>query len=572
MQLATKLQLLLGPVRPFILGKLRDTIRVRFAMSKLKRTGYEVTAPSIKLQKGVAPLPSLEFAMQHAQEVLAAARNHAKGVVEAYGITSWKVGEANPSCKDVRGVHELSRMHSWPTYALAQNLGTDAAYSTILFHELATYKAYYKPPSGVHWLFAMGIGLRLHNMLVAADWVARTQELEPEQEKMVVQMAYTHARVLYARRESAGGMATSHYLANLLGLLSAGVYLQEDDWCKGLGHFAAKELSEQLLLQFYPDGMNFEASTGYHVQSLDIILQAEQLISATVGLQQYITNDWRNRVQAAVSAYAELKRASRPLIGDNDDGMAMKLMGYAPHDVYMLDVAKKLGYIVTGSNRNHVVFEHFGLSIYHKAHYSLVIRNGQVGQYNKGGHAHNDQNAIVLVVHGAPVVVDPGSTYYSGDALVRNQNRSVSAHATVDALTEQYSIPEDSGEGLFWLLTPQGMQHRIIEEGENHWVGMFSKTGQNGYRHTRTIQLSDTQIHIKDECSKTPFTVRYPLVNKDMVTIEFTDKGVVKAEHIGNWSPQFGTQQQTVVVETQSSTPILNTVITILPRILAHED
>jgi len=61
----------------------------------------------------------------------------------------------------------------------------------------------------------------------------------------------------------------------------------------------------------------------------------------------------------------------------------------------------------------------------------MVADFGEVGHGGLGGHGHNDTFSFVLSLAGVPVVVDPGSPVYTGDAETYNEFRRTRTHNAV---------------------------------------------------------------------------------------------------------------------------------------------
>lgn len=70
----------------------------------------------------------------------------------------------------------------------------------------------------------------------------------------------------------------------------------------------------------------------------------------------------------------------------------------------------------------------FGLWIFRSRRLFLTIRCGPVGWLGEGGHSHNDQLSLVLLVDGKAVLSDPGTYLYTPLPARRNEYRSVRAH------------------------------------------------------------------------------------------------------------------------------------------------
>ena len=452
MNLSWTLRILRGPMGPFLVGKvlhrLREIVETRRALYQMPTALSEGRS----VRSNIVPLPSAQWFAVNGNAVLSFARRMRSGRVDAYGVGRWMVGDDDPAEVDVRSVHELSRMHHWCAYALAAHLDRENrdAWCELLEREIQTFSASYPISTSVHWQFPMGTGIRLHSMLVAWDWARRSGWESPDGDRLVAATAIDHALLTFAQRESRGGLSTSHYAANLLGVLAAGCYVtghpKVDHWKK----LAIRELCREIMRQILPDGMANEGSTGYHRQVTDTFLQAMLICKGANGPLP-LTSEQHQRLVLAVERCRQLADLGMPLIGDNDDGLSMKLTGFSPEMSYLFDVASRLGLRMSDAQGSSSMPD-FGLHIIGDGHIQCTLRNGQVGQFGKGGHAHNDQNSITVRVDGIWFVVDPGTSMYTLSAQQRNIERSAATHSTMWATaTEQCDFPPDDA-GLFWLL------------------------------------------------------------------------------------------------------------------------
>jgi hypothetical protein len=461
----TKLQLLFGPVRPFILGKLVDALAVPVAAARAKRLVPIAVLPRTLLP--AVPLPSAAWLDKHAHQVLRFSASWLDGHVGAYGIETWYVGDADPQVEDIRSIHELSRMHPWCAMALCASVdpANGARWSNAVVESMLTFIDAYPPHHGTHWLFPMGIAIRSLSMVTAIGWLQLSGiAIAAAAEHRIAASLLDHGILLRARREHSGGMTTSHFLANMTGLLAIGAAVQDPVATPWFAHGQAA-LDHELHRQILDDGFGNEASTGYHRQIVDLFLAAATIINHRQGA---LPNRWRDRLSKAVAVQQALDSVGMPLIGDNDDGMAYKLTGFAPDTSFLHAMAAQLRCAVPSPNL-HCAMPAAGLDVYRNNSYDIVLRAGGIGQYGKGGHAHNDQSGLVLRIDGTPIIVDPGSSTYTGNPAVRNAERSAAMHSVMMVENqEQNVIPRDTGEGLFWLLGDR-CRARVEHRDDTTW-------------------------------------------------------------------------------------------------------
>jgi hypothetical protein len=312
-------------------------------------------------------------------------------------------------------------------------------------------------------------------------------------DRIVAATATDHALLTFAERESRGGLSTSHYAANLLGVLAAAVYIEGRPETDRWRHDACKGLLSEITRQILPDGMSNEASTGYHRQIVDTFVHALHLMHAA---ETPVRADVAHQtlVLSAVARCRQLERLGMPLIGDNDDGLSMKLCGFEPEMSYMYDVAERL-HGAAAMMRASTDMQAFGLAILEDEHLQCTLRNGPVGQFGKGGHAHNDQNSMTLRIDGRWVVVDPGTSAYSMDLQLRNEQRSPGWHSTMwPANAEQAEYPPGD-TGLFWLLEDR-LERRLARTSDGALRGEIMRPDVG--RHIRELSLEKGALHGHD--------------------------------------------------------------------------
>jgi hypothetical protein len=131
----------------------------------------------------------------------------------------------------------------------------------------------------------------------------------------------------------------------------------------------------------------------------------------------------------------------------------------------------------------------FGLFLIKNARLFLAVRCGPVGQAGNGGHAHNDQLGVELVIDGVPRALDPGTYLYTAQPLRRNDYRSVHAH-----FAPQVDGMEPGNLSQLFAL-PDSVHARCLYFGSRGFIGCHLGYGKAVYR---VIALEDDAIEIRD--------------------------------------------------------------------------
>lgn len=188
---------------------------------------------------------------------------------------------------DVKVPWELARMQHLPILALAYGYASGgrkgvkerSIYAKEFRNQVLDFIATNPPRFGVNWYYAMEVGIRAANWMVAYDlFQAYGAEFDPDFETAIRRSIYEHGRHIVGNLEWHPGLRTNHYLANVVGLLFIAAYLprtkETDTWLA----FSVQELVKEVKHQFYPEGANFEASTCYHRLSAEMVTWATALV------------------------------------------------------------------------------------------------------------------------------------------------------------------------------------------------------------------------------------------------------------------------------------------------------
>ncbi|MCX7737197.1 MAG: heparinase II/III family protein [Candidatus Kapabacteria bacterium] len=105
-----------------------------------------------------------------------------------------------------------------------------------------------------------------------------------------------------------------------------------------------------------------------------------------------------------------------------------------------------------GFSKSLYLYKDFGLYLIKNENFQIYFRCGSIGQKGKGGHAHNDQLSIIVLVNNYPVFIDSGTYVYTGNHKLRNKFRSTEMHNTLSIKGfEQNQWNEGKKDDLFWL-------------------------------------------------------------------------------------------------------------------------
>ncbi len=137
-----------------------------------------------------------------------------------------------------------------------------------------------------------------------------------------------------------------------------------------------------------------------------------------------------------------------------------------------------------------IAYPDFGAYVFRSKHLFLAVRCGSIGQDGRGGHAHNDQLAIELMIDGEDWIADPGSYLYTADRTWRNAYRSVAAHAAPRIGTHE---PGRLDLGDFWL--GNAAKARCLLFSDNRFIGEHRGFGSPV---RREIEILDGRIAIRD--------------------------------------------------------------------------
>lgn len=436
---------------------------------------------------------------------------------------------------DVKMPWELSRCHHLPQLALAYRMRSDSRLVAEFRHQILDFIAQNPPRFGVNWFYAMDVGIRAANWIVAFDLFSEAGvSFDREFVEVLTRSLYEHGLHIWNYREWHPVIRGNHYLANLAGLIFIGARLNETRWLNE----GCAQMEREVARQFLPDGGNFEGSTCYHRLSAEMVGYSSLVLN---GFGYVDAGELLKKKFTAMVEFTEgltNNHGSIAQIGDNDSGRFLKLDNtyrkgptgwsevFLDHrhlshllpkcrderqsvdkeyreswsDLYSRFSAAGLQHkritrfplsrsidVTRTATRS---FPHFGAYSFKNPEFTVVIRCGGREADGSGGHQHNDQLALDLEVGGRELVRDPGTLTYTSNPELRNLYRSSRAHFLPRLENEEQGSLQ---RGLFEL-RKNGVSECLFMDRE-HFAGVHFGFSQPVYR---LVHIEAQQISIFD--------------------------------------------------------------------------
>ncbi|RIK10941.1 MAG: heparinase [Acidobacteria bacterium] len=138
----------------------------------------------------------------------------------------------------------------------------------------------------------------------------------------------------------------------------------------------------------------------------------------------------------------------------------------------------------------HLAFPGMGVYVMRSNRVFIAVRCGSVGQNGNGGHAHNDQLAIELVIDGGVLLRDPGTYIYTPLVARRNEYRSVRAHFVPRVDGRE---PGEISSGTFRLVDRAHAKCEFFSDGV--FAGTHTGYGEAVWRQ---VEISDEAVVVSD--------------------------------------------------------------------------
>lgn len=434
---------------------------------------------------------------------------------------------------DVKVPWELSRLQFLPVLSKAFLLSGDERYRRGATELVGDWMRGNPVNFGVNWTIAMEAALRSMSICFMLDLLVVGAQLETSWLETVTQCLWEHLLFIEANLEFSHLTRSNHYLSNVVGLLCLSTFLKGPEMDERRKLYS-KLVDQEMRLQVYADGGNYEASTGYHLLVLQMFTAAFRLMQKG-GIEPADEFTVRLRKMYRWTAALANENGRVPHVGDCDDGRVelltddLEAMLKAPLERYSLCVASQMavGQSLLGEDyaacrdegawygvapathpkrgesdrARTVLFPNSGVAVVRRGDAEVLFLNMPNGVYGKGSHTHNDKLSVLLSIRGRGFLVDCGSGCYTRDAALRNQLRSTGAHNTVQFDGEEQNRFSTLPSGLFSISDEADVTPITIEETAQR-VSLHSAHG--GYRrlgitHRRVVTLTEQAMLVIED-------------------------------------------------------------------------
>jgi hypothetical protein len=365
---------------------------------------------------------------------------------------------------DPEWIYAFNRMHFWlclgQAYALTKNEKYASAFADQMCHWVDHVKRG-DPKCDKAWR-TIEAGLRMEYWMKAICFFEGSPALTDEVMDHFISSMTEHAEYIIGIYNSYNLMSNWGVLANH-GLFLAGVMLPSTPRTAEYRKEALRRLDQEIRIQVYPDGVQWEQSPMYHNEVahdfLDVVLLAGR---NRIDLPEAIVCKTRDMCLADLYAQKpdgnELSNGDSDEIDDRDilskgaylyrDGL-LKYGGYEHLD---FDTVWDLGYTaireydaipVEKPKRNGMAFSDSG-NYYFRSDWSrdasfLHFHCGTLG----AGHGHSDQLHFDLFSRGEDIFIDGGRFTYV-DKPERYEFKDPSAHNTTTVDHQKFTVCRDS--------------------------------------------------------------------------------------------------------------------------------
>ena len=390
---------------------------------------------------------------------------------------------------DIKYLWEPNRHLHLVTLGQAWSLTHENRYLLAIARHLQSWIVQCPYPKGPNWTSSLELAIRLINWSLVWQLIGGLQSPlfsldETNLRERWLQTIYRHLHFVAGYR-SLYSSANNHLIGELSGLLVGVATWPYWGECKGWATTALVDLQREALRQNAPDGVNREQAISYQQFVLDFLLIAA--LAGRANAMKFSTHYWQ-RMELMIEFIGSLMDMSGnvPMIGDADDGYAVRLSGDAAFCPYSSLLATgaiifkradfkaktrtlddKTRWLLGSSAAK--AFDELsadarceprrraypdggyyilGCDFETPAEVRIVMDVGPLGYGRIAAHGHADALAFTLSIGGREFLIDPGTYAYHTQKKWRDYFRGTAAHNTVVVDNVDQSV---AGGNFMWL-------------------------------------------------------------------------------------------------------------------------
>lgn len=342
---------------------------------------------------------------------------------------------------------------------------------------------------GINWVCPMDVSIRCINWIWGFYFFYNSSEIDNDFWKRFISSIYDHTTYLEYNSEKAF-KPHNHYLADLIGQLYIGIFLEDLVNINKKNEKCVTELLNELERQIKEDGTSYEGSSSYHRLVTEIFLHF-YLIVREKNLCSNKLNWIENKLQKMYQFLADCTDNNGNFIqvGDNDSGKI--LCGIQTN--YNILSNKSV------TTSEYIDYPNFGISIIKNRNWHITMRHHVYDKNQPSGHFHNDQTSITVSINNIPVLIDPGTYLYTSNPKWRNYFREPNNHNKISIEGENNNYKE-----LFELNLKTSDKNYVVEKYKSYIKikSVNSEYIDNGFNVIRSLTFDNNHVEIRDEINR----------------------------------------------------------------------
>jgi hypothetical protein len=514
---------------------------------------------------------------------------------------------------DSKVTWELNRHQHLVTLAKAYRLTGDQRYAIEIRSQWRDWHFANPYPLGINWASSLEVAFRSLSWMWVYYLLEGTPALEPGFRQEWLRAQALSGRHL-ERYLSTYFSPNTHLLGEAVGLFFLGTLCGELSGAERWKALGWQSVLQEARRQVNPDGLHFEQSTYYHVYALDLFLHAALLVTAN---EQSLPKELEQTLERMVDALFHLSLTGLPAeFGDDDGGRlfdpsrnrAEHLLdplstgavlfrrgdfkrlagGLREETIWLLGETCVEGWDrievdVQPAATAYAAFESAGIYVLTAAGSQLTIHGGP-SLPQSYGHSHADALSLSLHSGARRLLIDSGTGEYVGEGNLRDLFRSTAMHNTlrvdgkdqaepagpfswnnhVRARAEQWITGESfclfvgSHDGYQRLPSPVAHRRWILALRSGIFLVRDLAEGKGEHR-------LDISWHLAPDLQQQKVHLfRIKNLAQGLAVLPVQDHGWAEEVHEGPWSPVYGQQRKTTVLNFRADISLPAEFVTLL--------